>query len=230
MARGHRSERSRPRAATMLHGNWPAPTVTRYGVPTTMAIIFRTSVGVVSGASWSLESLETVFNQDLNGDGVVGLNPHVIQTDTSSLGSTSLAAIGNNYFLYAAGGTTGPELQYNGSAGNERRRMALGHRSERSRPRAATMLHGKWPAPTGTRCGVPTTMAIIFRTSLALVSGASWSLESLEPDLQPGPQRRWGGGAQFARHPDGHELTRLDQPGCDWQQLFFVCGGRHNWA
>ena len=72
-------------------------------------------VGFVSGASWSLESLETVFNQDLNGDGVIGLNPHVIQTDTSSLGSTSLATIGKNYFLYAAGGTTGPELQINGS-------------------------------------------------------------------------------------------------------------------
>jgi hypothetical protein len=27
-----------------------------------------------------------------------------------------LAAIGNNYFLYAVSGTTGPELQYNGSA------------------------------------------------------------------------------------------------------------------
>ena len=45
-----------------------------------------------------------------------GLNPLIIQTDTSSFGSTSLAEIGNNYFLYAAGGTTGPELQYNGAA------------------------------------------------------------------------------------------------------------------
>ena len=73
-------------------------------------------IGQVAGTAPALESFETIFNQDLNGDGVVGLNPHVIQTDTSSLGSTSLAAIGNNYFLYAAGGTTGPELQYNGSA------------------------------------------------------------------------------------------------------------------
>ena len=29
-------------------------------------------VGILSGASWSLESLETVFNQDLNADGVIG--------------------------------------------------------------------------------------------------------------------------------------------------------------
>ena len=70
-------------------------------------------IGAVAGNSYALESLESVFSQDLNGDGVIGLNPLVIQTDTSSFGSTSLAQIGNNYFLFATGGTTGPELQYN---------------------------------------------------------------------------------------------------------------------
>ena len=73
-------------------------------------------VGAVSGNSYALESLESVFNQDLNGDGVTGLNPLVIKTDTSSFGSISLGQIGNNYFLFAAGGTTGPELQYNSAA------------------------------------------------------------------------------------------------------------------
>jgi hypothetical protein len=46
---------------------------------------------------------------------VTGLNPLVIQTDTSALESTSLAQIGGNYFLFAAGGTTGPELKLNGA-------------------------------------------------------------------------------------------------------------------
>ncbi len=32
-------------------------------------------------------------------------------------GSTSLAEVGNDYFLYGAGTTTGPELEYGGSAG-----------------------------------------------------------------------------------------------------------------
>ena len=45
-----------------------------------------------------------------------GLIRLIIQTDTSASGSTSLAEIGGNYFLFAAGGTTGPELQYNGAA------------------------------------------------------------------------------------------------------------------
>ena len=58
---------------------------------------------------WS--TLETTFHQDLNGDGVIGLKPTVIQTDTNSSVSTSLAELGNNYFLYAAGTTNGPELQ-----------------------------------------------------------------------------------------------------------------------
>ena len=34
-------------------------------------------IGVVSGASYALQSLETSFHQDLNGDGVVGLS-HVL--------------------------------------------------------------------------------------------------------------------------------------------------------
>ena len=73
-------------------------------------------IGAVSGNSYALESLESTFNQDLNGDGVTGPNPVIIQNDTSASGSTSLAELGGNYFLYAAGGTTGPELQYNGAA------------------------------------------------------------------------------------------------------------------
>jgi hypothetical protein len=39
-----------------------------------------------------LESLETTFNQDLNGDNVIGPTKTVIQTDTNSFGSTSLRA------------------------------------------------------------------------------------------------------------------------------------------
>ena len=40
--------------------------------------------------------------------------PLVIQTDTSSFGSTSLTEVGNNYFLYNSSGF-GPELKYGGA-------------------------------------------------------------------------------------------------------------------
>ena len=37
------------------------------------------------GNSYALESIETIFHQDLNGDGVIGLTTTVIQTDTARL-------------------------------------------------------------------------------------------------------------------------------------------------
>ena len=70
-------------------------------------------IGAVSGTSTALEALETTFNQDLNGDGTIGIPHVVIQTD----GSTSLVQVGNNYFLDTpVGGSSGPELSYGGAA------------------------------------------------------------------------------------------------------------------
>ena len=66
--------------------------------------------GAVSGTDTALESLETTFHQDLNGDGTIGAPTVVIQTD----GSTALTEVGNNFFLYTSG--TGPELKYGGAA------------------------------------------------------------------------------------------------------------------
>jgi VCBS repeat-containing protein len=65
--------------------------------------------GVVSGTSGVLESLETTFHQDLNGDGTIGTLAIVIQTDVS----TSLVEAGGNYFLEVGG--TGPALAYGGA-------------------------------------------------------------------------------------------------------------------
>jgi hypothetical protein len=69
-------------------------------------------IGAVSGTSTALEALETTFNQDLNGDGTIGIPKVVIQTD----GSTVLTGVGNNFFLNSTGGGTGPELSYGGAA------------------------------------------------------------------------------------------------------------------
>ena len=64
----------------------------------------------VSGTSTTLESFETTFNQDLNGDGAIGIPIKVIQTD----GSTALTEIAGNFYLYTNG--SGPELQRGGAA------------------------------------------------------------------------------------------------------------------
>ncbi len=66
--------------------------------------------GVLSGTSYMLESYETIFNQDLNDDGTIGLTTTVIQTD----GSTSLTEVANQYYLYNGSGV-GPMLQYAGA-------------------------------------------------------------------------------------------------------------------
>ena len=71
---------------------WEVPGANQYTAWTTdssgnyLSNIF----GAVPGNSPALELLESTFNQDLNGDGVIGLPTRVIQTDTSSFGSTSL--------------------------------------------------------------------------------------------------------------------------------------------
>ena len=65
----------------------------------------------MSGTSYALGiSDESIFNQDLNGDGTIGLTTTVIQTD----GSTSLTAVANEYFLDNSGGSD-PALKYHGS-------------------------------------------------------------------------------------------------------------------
>jgi hypothetical protein len=77
------------------------------------------TIGVVSGTSNALESIETSFHQDLNGDGVIGLPPPVT-TVIESAGITSLTEVGSLFYLYNSGGT-GPSLKYAGAdivAGN----------------------------------------------------------------------------------------------------------------
>ncbi len=71
--------------------------------------------GTVSGGSTALESLETSFHQDLNGDGIIGL-PAPIATSTTieAFGSTALVQSNGVYYLNPAAGGTGPTLKYGG--------------------------------------------------------------------------------------------------------------------
>ncbi len=64
---------------------------------------------LLAGSSTALESLETEFATDLNGDGLVGLPQSAIQTDN---GTTLTLVAFSSYYLYDAQGS-GPELQVN---------------------------------------------------------------------------------------------------------------------
>src|SRR5205823_313979 len=68
----------------------------------------------VSGSSTALQSIETSFAQDLNGDGVIGAANVVVVIE--ALGSTSLVQTGNVYQLNPVGGGTGPTAKYLGSS------------------------------------------------------------------------------------------------------------------
>jgi hypothetical protein len=57
-----------------------------------------------------LESLESTFNQDLNGDSITGLSTTLIHND----GSTDLTAVANRFFLYDHTSGTGPSLKIGG--------------------------------------------------------------------------------------------------------------------
>jgi hypothetical protein len=66
----------------------------------------------MSGSSLALESLETTFGQNFNGDGTLG----VVTTVIESSGATTLAQVTNTYSLYAHGTTTGPQVKISGAA------------------------------------------------------------------------------------------------------------------
>src|SRR5436189_25525 len=63
----------------------------------------------MSGSSTVLESAETTFQQDLNGDGVIGIPSVVIESAFPTRRSSDLS----NYYLYNSG--VGPQLKYGGA-------------------------------------------------------------------------------------------------------------------
>ena len=63
------------------------------------------------GPSYALQSLETTFQQDLNGDGTTGLKTTPIETS----GATRLDQVANEFFLHDSAGI-GPSLKYQGHA------------------------------------------------------------------------------------------------------------------
>ena len=66
------------------------------------------------GGSYALQSYESSFQQDLNGDGTIGLTSSSIET----VGNTKLAQVADMYFMYQGDGSSGVLLRYHGLASN----------------------------------------------------------------------------------------------------------------
>ncbi|WP_247361584.1 MULTISPECIES: M10 family metallopeptidase C-terminal domain-containing protein [unclassified Bradyrhizobium] len=90
---------------------WKDSTTNQYSVWTTDSNgTYVSDIGLVAANSAALEQLETIFHQDLNGDGTIG----PITASIETLGVTSLVRVGGNYFLDPVAGGSGPELKYAG--------------------------------------------------------------------------------------------------------------------
>ena len=79
---------------------------------------FLTTLGSapqMSGTDPSLKTLEPTLQQDLNGDGLIGV-PAAVTATIEALGSTRLVSSGGNYHLESIATGTGPTLKYAGSA------------------------------------------------------------------------------------------------------------------
>jgi serralysin len=136
--------------------------------------------GIVSGSSNVLKSLEPSFQQDLNGDGVIGVPSAVV---IESYGNTSLAVVGNNYALNPSGGGTGPLLKYGSviTVGQYGAWTFIGAEQTASGYEVALHLPG---SDQYTVWNTDFDGNVVSNGTGGIVSGASNALESLEPSFQ----------------------------------------------
>ena len=92
---------------------WAIPGADQYQIWLTDSSGNELSIPFV-GSGAQVESYEASFNDDLNGDGTIGILPPPDRTVIQSSGSMSLLTDGTNYFLQPNGGAA-VELSYDGA-------------------------------------------------------------------------------------------------------------------
>jgi len=152
---------------------WELPGGNQYTVWSTDSSGNKTGnpVGVVAGNDSSLESIEPTFDQDLNGDGTIGV---LIQKD----GSTTLSQGENGYYISSGGGLI--TLQYNGSpvtVGEFGSWLPFGA------VQTATGYDVAWELPGADQYTVWTTDSSGNKTGnvVGVVAGNAYALEAIEP-------------------------------------------------
>ena len=166
--------------ATGYEVAWKVAGANQYTVWTTDSSgNYLSSIGTVSGSNSTLQSLEASFHQDLNGDGVIGIpkSSTVPATTIESFGSTSLVAVGNNFFLDNSAGS-GPELKYQGApvvAGQFSGWTPIGAEQ------TATGYEVAWKIAGANQYTVWTTDSSgNYLSNIGTVSGSNSTLQSLE--------------------------------------------------
>ena len=181
---GRRLAPYRHQPATKLQCSLGLPTNTRSG-PSTAAATSPTLSVLLRGIAMRWSRSKSTFNQDLNGDGVIGVTKTVIQVD----GSTGLAEVANEYFIYESGGS-GLALSYGGAP------ITAGE-------------FGAWTPIGAVQTSTGYEVAVQFGTAdeytiwtvdssgnvtdtFGVVAGNSYALESLEIHVQSRLEWRWG--------------------------------------
>ena len=189
---------------------WKIPGADQYSVWTTDSNgNFISSSAALSGSSSTLQSFETSFHQDLNGDGAIGVP--VTGTVIESAGSTSLVAVSNHFFLDDISTGLGPSLKYGGTdvvAGQ------FGGWTPIGAEQTASGYQVAWKIPGADQYSVWTTDSNgNFISSSAALSGSSSTLQSFETSFH---QDLNGDGA-IGVPVTGTviEFGRLDQSGRD---------------
>jgi serralysin len=152
---------------------WKIPGTDQYTIwSTDSSANYMTDNGSVSGTSLAIESLESSFHQDLNGDGVIGI-PAI-----EALGSTGVTQVGDNYYLNNNSSGSGPELKYMGAhvvAGQ------FGGWTPIGAEQTSTGYQVAWKIPGTDQYTIwSTDSSANYMTDNGSVSGTSLAIESLE--------------------------------------------------
>ena len=144
-------------------------------------VISNGTGGIVSGANTALKSLEPSFQQDLNGDGVIGVTSTALVIET--FGNTSLTVVGNNYALNPSGGGTGPLLKYGSviTVGQYGAWTFIGAEQISGGYEVALHLPG---SDQYTVWNTDLDGNVVSNGTGGIVSGANTALKSLEPSFQ----------------------------------------------
>ena len=170
--------------ATGYQVAWKIPGADQYSIWTTDSSgNFISTTSTMSGTTSVIESAETAFHQDLNGDGAIGVPGTVIEAQ----GATSLVKVGTKFFLDNASTGTGPSLKY---AGADVVAGQFGNWTPIGTEQTATGYQVVWKIPGSDQYSIWTTDSSgNFISTTQAMSGTTGVIEFRRNGLPSGLQR-----------------------------------------
>ena len=189
---------------------------------------FVSTTAAMSASNNTLESSETSFHQDLNGDGTIGV-PATTNTGPTTVielvGSTSLVEVGTNFFLDNISTGTGPSLKY-GGADVDAGQFGIGW-TPIGTEQTATGYEVAWRNDAGQYSVWNTDSNGNFVSTTAAMSPSNPALESSETGfLQDLNGNGLIGGKAIVNGTSGNDTLTSSSP----NQIFFGNGGSNTFV